>query len=106
MPELLFLQPDGETVAVMAKVGESVMFAAYRAGIEGIEAECGGTGTCGTCHCYVDERVRDVAPSPSDEEQTVLQWVVEPRENSRLTCQMVVNEDLDGTTFEVPASQF
>ena len=106
MPELSFIQPDGESVAVTARVGEPVMFAAYRAGVEGIEAECGGTGTCGTCHCYVDEKGMSAAASPSMEESNVLEWVVDPRENSRLTCQMMVNEELDGAVFKVPASQF
>ena len=106
MPELSFIQPDGESVSVRARLGESVMFAAFRAGVEGIEAECGGTGTCGTCHCYVDEQAMRAAPAPLDAESNVLHWVVEPRDNSRLTCQMVVDEALDGAVFEVPASQF
>ena len=106
MPQLSFVQADGESVSVTARLGEPVMFAAFRAGIEGIEAECGGTGTCGTCHCYVDEQVMGAAPAPTVEESNVLQWVVEPRNNSRLTCQVTVSEDLDGAVFEVPESQF
>ncbi len=106
MPELSFIQPDGEAVSITAMTGESVMAAAFRTGVHGIEAECGGNGVCGTCHCYVDERVMNAAPSPSAEEGNMLQWVIEPRENSRLTCQLEVSEELDGAVFEVPASQF
>lgn len=105
MPHIVFIQPDGDTVEVRAKAGESVMFAASRAGVDGIEAECGGSGMCGTCHCYVDERV-DVLPDPTPEEANILQWVVDPQENSRLTCQLVVSDAIDGAVFRVPATQF
>ncbi len=106
MPDIKFKQPDGQIIEVEALIGDSVMMAASKAGVEGIEAECGGSGMCGTCHCYVDEATVENLPPPEKSESNILQWVIEPQANSRLSCQLVVTDILEGTLFEVPATQF
>lgn len=106
MPAITFKQPDGEIIEVDALIGDSVMMAASKAGIYGIEAECGGSGICGTCHCYVDEAFLADFPPPAREEANILQWVIEPQQNSRLSCQLMVTDAIEGTLFNVPATQF
>lgn len=71
-------------------------------GVAGIRAQCGGACTCSTCHCYV------VAPwfmrvgPPLGDEKDILEYVPERRANSRLSCQIVLTESLDGIVVEVP----
>ena len=79
---------------------------AVNEGIENVIGECGGTMSCGTCHCYVNEEWQDKLDPPGDLEQAILEGVVEPKANSRLTCQIRFEESLDGLSVTVPESQF
>ncbi|MFC5064823.1 2Fe-2S iron-sulfur cluster-binding protein [Actinomycetospora atypica] len=101
MPTITFRQPDGSAEqAVAAPVGLSVMKAAVGAGVPGILAECGGQAMCATCHVYVtDDRP---LPEVSDEEDEMLDCASAPRtDQSRLSCQLEVAEDLDGMVVVV-----
>lgn len=105
MPELIFIDQQGHTTEVQARIGETVMYAARSAGVPGIIGECGGCMNCLTCHCYVAHADVARVPPARAEERDLLDGVMEGRENSRLTCQIVVTADLDGVTFIVPAWQ-
>jgi 2Fe-2S ferredoxin len=61
-----------------------------------IKAECGGACSCATCHVYVDGDWLDVVGSPGEEEEDMLDSVGDVRSNSRLSCQILMNDDLDG----------
>lgn len=106
MAKITFIQPDGTSQIVEAKVGQTVMEAARLENIPGIEAECGGACACATCHVYIAEEWRDKTGTPSEMEEDMLDFAFDVREESRLSCQIKVTEDLDGLVVQVPAKQF
>ena len=76
-------------------------------GFIGIEAECGGALSCGTCHVYLTAPASAVLPAPSEAESSMLEVVAaERRSDSRLACQIVITPDLSGLFVEIPATQF
>lgn len=83
------------------------MQAAVDAGLEGIAADCGGLLTCATCHVYVPPPWADrVTPATADEEGMLEFTAAERKENSRLSCQITLTDDLDGLVIELPATQY
>ena len=106
MPKITFIASDGTATEVDANVGDSVMQTAVNNMVEGIVAECGGCLSCATCHVYVDEAwCEQVGPARADE-KAMLELAVDPNENSRLSCQITVTDDLDGLVLRIPESQF
>lgn len=82
------------------------MQAAVSANVAGIEADCGGLLTCGTCHVLVREPHASLLPAPGDDELAMLEFTAVPREpHSRLSCQIDLTSALDGLTLDLPASQ-
>lgn len=106
MPQITYVSHDGNATEVEVPVGNSVMQGAVDNMIDGIVAECGGSCSCATCHCYVDEAWVSKLPPASGMEKDMLECVLEPRPNSRLSCQLEVTEDLDGLVVHLPESQF
>ncbi|WP_246856643.1 2Fe-2S iron-sulfur cluster-binding protein [Acetobacter vaccinii] len=107
MAELFFRQRDGSVKKIDAKPGVSVMQLAIQENIRGIDAECGGACACATCHVYIDEAHIPLLPAPADDEAEMLDGVAaERRETSRLACQVIVSDALDGMVIEVPERQF
>lgn len=89
------------------KTGQSLMQAAVKANIAGIEGECGGMMTCGTCHVYVREPHASTLPRPEADEEGMLDFTAEPRRpNSRLSCQIQLTDALDGLTVDLPRTQY
>jgi 2Fe-2S ferredoxin len=105
MVRLIFQSADGAQVTVDAAPGTTVMAAAIAHGIAGIDADCGGSMVCGTCHAMVDAHWQTQLPAQSAMEQELLDYVPEPQPNARLTCQIPVTAALDGITFRLPACQ-
>lgn len=106
MPKVLFVLPDGTRTGVDARAGDSLMLAATQNGIEGIVAECGGNSSCATCHVWVSDEFVDRLDAPGEMEEDLLELAVsEPRDGSRLSCQVLVHPELDGLTVEIPAVQ-
>jgi ferredoxin, 2Fe-2S len=105
MPKVTFKQPDGAAATVEAVAGTSVMEAAIDNGIDGIIAECGGACSCATCHVYVDAQWLPMLQAPDAQEDGMLDCVLDRRENSRLSCQIPVDDDLDGLVVEIPEAQ-
>lgn len=106
MTTITFIQPSGVDVEVTATPGTNLMHTALNNGVDGILADCGGGCSCATCHCYIDERFLNKLPAPNAVEQSMLDFVVDPKENSRLSCQVMVTEDMDGMVVTLPKSQF
>ncbi|WP_018296372.1 2Fe-2S iron-sulfur cluster-binding protein [Corynebacterium lubricantis] len=95
MPQIDFTDYEGNTTTIEANVGDSVMETAVRNGIEGIVAECGGSLSCATCHVFVDEADANELPPMSDMEDEMLYGTaVDRQDNSRLSCQIPVTEDM------------
>ena len=91
MVKINFVDFEGKTRSVDADVGSTVMEAAIRNDIPGIEAECGGACACATCHVYVDEALAEKMPArPSRMEEDMLDFAFDVRNNSRLSCQIKV----------------
>ena len=106
MADVTYIEPDGTRRTLTLAAGSSVMRGAVDAGIEGIEAQCGGNCACATCHCYVQDPWLDKLPPPSDDEALMLTNVAaERRPNSRLSCQLIVEPGLDGLTVRFPDRQ-
>lgn len=98
--------PQGPALELQCKPGQSLMQAAVDANVKGIEADCGGLMTCATCHVYVRAPFAQQLPPPSTDELGMLEFTAAPRQpNSRLSCQIVLTEALDGLEADLPASQ-
>ncbi|MFI7166255.1 2Fe-2S iron-sulfur cluster-binding protein [Rhodococcus erythropolis] len=106
MPTITYIQPDGEPVTIEGDEGASLMETATAHSVDGIIGECGGNASCGTCHVYVaPEWLARLVPI-SDDEESMLEFVAEPREgNSRLGCQLRLCNEISGMSVTVPASQ-
>ena len=105
MPKITFIQPSGDKQTVDAEAGRSVMEAASANMIRGIIADCGGCCSCATCHVYVAPEWRDKLPPPEQNEKDMVEGALDVTENSRLSCQIKVTDELDGLVVQVPASQ-
>jgi 2Fe-2S ferredoxin len=106
MAKITFIQPDGKKQVVDAEKGLTVMEAAKKAMVPGIEAECGGACACATCHVYVDPSWTDKVGKPNEMEADMLDFAFDVRDESRLSCQIKVTDALDGLVLRVPAKQF
>ncbi len=105
MPTVTYVQPDGSREEIQVENGSTVMQGAVDNMVPGVLADCGGTCSCATCHCYVDEAWIDKVGEPDEIESDMLTFVVDPKDNSRLTCQIMVTEQLDGLVVYVPDAQ-
>jgi len=106
VPKVVYVSALGDATMVVGQVGESVMAAAVRNGVPGIIGECGGNNSCATCHVWVRDEFTDLVGKPGDLEDDLLDLgVSERRDSSRLSCQIVLTDALDGLTVDVPAEQ-
>ena len=105
MPKITFIDPSGASRSVDAEAGSTVMEAAIRNDVPGIEAECGGACACATCHVYVDEAWREKVGGPSPMEEDMLDFGFDVKENSRLSCQIKITDELDGLVVRTPERQ-
>lgn len=105
MPKVILIEHSGVRHEIDAQVGESLMQAATSNLVPGILAECGGNCSCATCHVYVDPAWLERLATPSQQERDLIECVAELRENSRLSCQVPVSEELDGLIVQLPQSQ-
>jgi 2Fe-2S ferredoxin len=102
--KITYISHDG-TGTVEAKNGESVMEAAIKNSIPGIDADCGGACACATCHVYVDEAFMDKAGVQEEMEKSMLDLAENAKPNSRLSCQITVSDALNGLRVTTPQSQ-
>jgi 2Fe-2S ferredoxin len=105
MPRIAFLDASGGRREIDAPIGVTLMQAAVQNGVPGIVALCGGACACATCHVYVQKAWAAKLPPPEDMEEGMLESAWEPRDNSRLSCQILVTADLDGLEVSVPRQQ-
>jgi 2Fe-2S ferredoxin len=102
MATIFFIQANGVQKAVQGVAGRTVMDAAVRHNVAGIDAECGGSCTCGTCHVVVEGEWAGRLAERSGDEEATLDYASGVQDNSRLACQIVVSEALDGLVVRVP----
>jgi 2Fe-2S ferredoxin len=107
MARIVFRTRQGTDHECEAEIGEILMVVARNHAIHGIEAECGGALSCGTCHVYLTTPATAVLPAPSEAETSMLEVVAaERRSGSRLACQIAITPNLCGLLVEIPATQF
>lgn len=106
MATFIFVSESGERAEIEAAPGTSAMRAAVTNGLEGILAECGGSLACGTCHVYVDPAQLALLSPPSVAESEMLDMTAsERRPESRLSCQIVMSDAVDGLVLHLPERQ-
>jgi len=105
MVKVTFVDHSGSSRTVDVEAGATLMEAAIRNAIPGIEAECGGACACATCHVYVGEDWKDKTGSPTPMEEDMLDFGFDVRPTSRLSCQIKITEDLEGLTVSTPERQ-
>ena len=105
MPKITYISHEGKKNTVEVPVGLSVMEGALQNNIEGIDADCGGSMACATCHVYVAENWFNKLDKVQDAEQDMLDMAYEPKKNSRLSCQIIISNELDGLEVTTPTKQ-
>ena len=105
--EVHLIAPDGVRRTIQGRVGQSLMRAAVDAGEEGIAADCGGCLNCATCHVIVDPAWVSRLPPASDDEGYMLEMTAAPQQpTSRLSCQITLDEELNGLVVQLPDRQY
>ena len=105
MPKITYKDNQGSSKTIDVDNGLSVMEGAIQNDIPGIDADCGGSMACATCHVYVEEKWLDKLPKPEEGETDMIDMAFEPKKNSRLSCQITVTDDLDGLIGTTPEKQ-
>lgn len=105
MPTVTYIEHDGTTHSADVPVGESVMRGAVDNDIPGIDGDCGGQCACATCHVYVDTAWQAKTGSRTEMEESMLDFAAATEDNSRLACQIMMTEDLDGLIVRMPDGQ-
>ena len=105
MPKIIFNTHDNKTHTIEVQNGLTVMEGAVQNDIPGIDADCGGGMACATCHVYVSDDWTDKLPAKDDGEEDMLDMAFEPKKNSRLSCQIIVSDELDGLIVNIPSKQ-
>jgi ferredoxin, 2Fe-2S len=105
MPTITLIEYCGASHTIDADAGKSLMQNAVDNGVPGIDADCGGSCACGTCHCFVEPAWRQASGAPGAMEEAMLGMRPDRTELSRLSCQIQVTEDLDGMVVRLPEFQ-
>ena len=105
MPKIIYIEHNGKSHEINVSNGLTVMEGAVQNNIPGIDADCGGSCACATCHVYVDEKWFDKLPKKESAEEDMLDMAYEPKKNSRLSCQITVEDSLDGLVVKMPSKQ-
>jgi 2Fe-2S ferredoxin len=100
-----YITHDNQIHNIEVQSGLTVMEGAVQNDIPGIDADCGGGMACATCHVYVNDEWFDKLPVKEDGEEDMLDMAFEPKKNSRLSCQIVVSDELDGLIVNIPSKQ-
>ena len=101
MPQVIFVEPRGTRHEIDARVGQSLLEIAHANGLD-LEGSCEGSLACSTCHVIVDEAFYDKLPEPTEDEDDMLDLAFALTHTSRLGCQIVMTDELDGLTVTLP----
>ena len=105
MAKITYVEHNGTNHTVDVQNGLTVMEGAVQNNIPGIDADCGGSMACATCHVYVKEDWFDKINKKNEGEDDMLDQAFEPKKNSRLSCQIIVSDDLNGLVVDMPEKQ-
>ena len=105
MTKITYKDFQGNSKTINVENGLSVMEGAIQNEIPGIDADCGGSMACATCHVYVEEKWLNKIPKAEDAEIDMIDMAYEPKKNSRLSCQIIMSDELDGLEVMTPEKQ-
>ena len=105
MPKITYIDQAGNSKTIDVENGLTVMEGAVQNNISGIDADCGGSMACATCHVYVEDSWFNKLLKAEDAEQDMIDMAYKPNKNSRLSCQIVVSDEIDGLTVTTPEKQ-
>ena len=105
MAKITYIQHTNKEHVVEVPNNMSVMEGAVQNNIPGIDADCGGSMACATCHVYVDEKWFNKLEKKDEGEEDMLDMAYQPNKFSRLSCQLVVSDELDGLIVRMPSEQ-
>jgi len=105
MTKIVYIEHNGKSHSIDVQNGLTVMEGAVQNNVPGIDADCGGSMACATCHVYVKEGWFNKLPKKEDGEEDMLDMAFEPKQFSRLSCQLTVTDELDGLTVQLPSKQ-
>ena len=105
MPKITYKDKSGNSKTLEVEKGLTVMEGAIQNNVPGIDADCGGSMACATCHVYVKEDWFNKIPKKEDGEDDMLDMAFEPKTNSRLSCQIIVSDEIDGLEVNIPSKQ-
>ena len=105
MPKITYIEHIGKSHTIDIPKGLSVMEGAIQNNIPCIDADCGGSMACATCHVYVKEEWFDKLPKKEDGEEDMIDMAYEPNKFSRLSCQLIVSDELEGLVVNLPEKQ-
>ena len=105
MPKIIYNDFSGNQKKIEVPNGLSVMEGAVKNNIPGIDADCGGAMACATCHVYVKEEWSNKLKKMENGERDMIDMAYEPKKNSRLSCQLIVSDELDGLEVTTPLKQ-
>ena len=105
MTKIIYKDYQGNSKTIEVDNGLTVMEGAIQNDIPGIDADCGGSMACATCHVYVEEKWLNKIPKAEEAEIDMIDMAYDPKKNSRLSCQLIVTDELDGLKVTTPAKQ-
>ena len=105
MPKIKYIEHNGKFHVIDVPNGLSVMEGAIQNNVPGTDADCGGSMACATCHVYVKEEWFNKLPQKEEGEEDMLDLAFEPKKNSRLSCQILVSNEIDGLVVDLPEKQ-
>jgi|TARA_B100000767_G_C19534641_1_gene438104 2Fe-2S ferredoxin len=106
MAKINFIEFNGTEHTVDVDDGNTVMEAAIKNNVPGIDADCGGACACATCHVYIDPEWLQKAGEAEEMEKDMLDFAFDVEDNSRLSCCIKVSSELDGLIVRLPEKQF
>jgi len=101
MPKVIIKTREGEELKLSGQAGHSLMETIRDSGVSELQAMCGGCCSCATCHVYIDPAFADSVPPMSEDEDDLLSSSEHRNQYSRLSCQIALNDDLDGLRAEI-----
>ena len=105
MAKITYITHDNKNHTIDVQNGLTVMEGAVQNDIPGIDADCGGGMAFATCHVYINDEWLDKLPPKEDGEEDMLDMAFEPKKNSRLSCQIIVSDEIDGLIVNIPSKQ-
>ena len=105
MTKITYIEHSGKEHTIDVQNGLTVMEGAIQNDIPGIDADCGGSMACATCHVYVNDEWYNMLDEKTEGEDDMIDQAYDPKKNSRLSCQLIVSEELDGLIVTTPSKQ-